>query len=281
MTPSVFMAFRTFISMVLLGALVVLAGCSGSNRLQHRSAEDAYQQGMQRFEDEDYEEAIRYFRAVFSYGRANDWADDAQLQMARAHRNNGQFRLAATEYRRFLDLYRNDELVPTAEFERAMCFFELSPRYQLDQTDTQQALSLFQLFIDRYPNHELVPEAQEHISELREKLAHKKYEAATLYETRDMYRAAALTHEVVFDQYPETTWADDALLGAIRSYIEYSAQSVQQRQAERLEKAIENYNRLVQVFPNSSLLKEAEALYEEARERLDAIEERQSLAENG
>jgi hypothetical protein len=29
------------------------------------------------------------------------------------------------------------------------------------------------------------------------------------------------------------------------------------------------------------LLKEAEALYEEARERLDAIEERQSLAENG
>lgn len=275
------MAFRTYISMALLAALVVVAGCSGSNRLQHRSPEDAYQQGMQRFENEDYDEAIRYFRAVFSYGRANDWADDAQLQMARAYRNNNQFRLAATEYRRFLELYRNDERVPTAEYERAMSYFELSPRYQLDQTDTRQALSLFQLFIDRYPNHELVPEAQEHITELREKLAHKKYEAATLYETRDMYRAAALTHEVVFDQYPETSWADDALLGAIRSYIEYSAQSVEQRQAERLQQAVENYNRLVQVFPDSPLLKEAEALYEDAQDRLAAIEERQSLADNG
>lgn len=275
------MAFRTTISIILLAALVVVAGCTGSNRLQHRSAEDAYQQGMQRFEDDDYEKAIRYFRAVFSYGRANNWADDAQLQMARAYRNNNQLRLAATEYRRFLELYRNDERVPTAEFERAMSYFELSPRYQLDQTDTQQALSLFQLFVDRYPNHELVPEAQEHIGELREKLAHKKYEAAMLYETRDMYRAAALTHEVVFDQYPETSWADDALLGAIRSYIEYSAQSVQQRQAERLERAVENYNRLVQVFPDSPLLNEAEALYEEVQDRLDAIEERQSLADNG
>ena len=275
------MALRSYIATILVAALAVLAGCSGSARLQHDSAQDAYQQGMDRFENEDYEDAIRYFRAVFSYGRANDWADDAQLQMARAYRNNNQYRLAATEYRRFLQLYRNDERVPVAEFERAMCYYRLSPRYQLDQSDTRQAISFFQLFIDRYPNHELVPEAQEHVEELRAKLAHKKYEAATLYETRDMYRAAALTHEVVFDQYPETAWADDALLGAIRSYIEYAAQSVEQRQAERLQKAIENYNRLIQVFPDSPLLKDAEALYEEAQERLSAIQERQSIADNG
>lgn len=275
------MAFRSYIATALVAVLVVLAGCSGSARLQHSSAQDAYQKGMARFENEDYEDAIRYFRAVFAYGRANDWADDAQIQMARAYRNTRQYRLAATEYRRFLQLYRNDERVPVAEYERAMSFYELSPRYQLDQTDTRRAISALQLFIDRYPNHELVPEAEEHVRELRTKLAHKKYEAATLYETRDMYRAAALTHEVVFDQYPETVWADDALLGAIRSYIEYSAQSVPRRQAERLQQAIENYNRLIQVFPESPLLKDAEALYEEAQSRLETIRERQSIADNG
>jgi len=275
------MALRSSVATILVAALVLLAGCAGSNRLQYDSAQDAYQKGMDRFESEDYEDAIRYYRAVLSYGRANDWADDAQIQMARAYRNTNQYRLAATEYRRFLQLYRNDERVPVVEFERAMCYYQLSPQYQLDQSDTQQAISFFQLFIDRYPNHELVPEAQEHVQELRAKLAHKKYEAATLYETRDMYRAAALTHEVVFDQYPETAWADDALLGAIRSYIEYAAQSVPQRQAERLEKAIENYNRLTQVFPDSPLLQDAEGLYEEAQDRLEAIQEQQSLADNG
>lgn len=275
------MALRPYIATALVAVLVALAGCSGSNQLQYTSAEDAYQKGMERFEDGEYDEAVRFFRAVFSYGRANEAADDAQIQMARAYRNNNQYRLAATEYDRFLQLYRNDERVPIAEFERAMCYYELSPRYQLDQTDTQRAISFFQLFIDRYPGHDLVPEAQEKVRELRAKLAHKKYEAATLYETRDMYRAAALTHEVVFDQYPETAWADDALLGAIRSYIEYSAQSVPQRQAERLEQAIENYNRLIQVFPDSPLLKDAEGLYEEAQQRLETIRERQSLANNG
>jgi len=275
------MAFRSYFLLVLVAALVVLAGCSGSNRLRHSSAKDAYLTGMERFEAEDYDEAIRYFRAVLSYGRANDWSDDAQLQMARAYRNNRQYRLAATEYRRFIQLYRNDERVPVAEFERAMSYYRLSPRYQLDQTDTRTAISYFQLFIDRYPNHELVPEAEKYVRELREKLAHKKHEAATLYENRGMYRAAALTYEVVFDQYPETSWADNALLGAIRSYIEYSAQSVQQRQAERLQRAIDHYNRLIQVFPDSPLLKDAESLYEQAQQRLEEVEERQSLANNG
>lgn len=275
------MVFRTYFSLFFAAALLVIAGCSGSNQLQHDSAEDAYQRGMELFEAEDYDDAIRYFRAVFSYGRANDWADDAQLHMARAYRNDRQYRLAATEYRRFLQLYRNDERAPIAEFERAMCFYELSPRYQLDQSDTQQALSLFQLFIERYPQHELVAEAEERVRTLREKLARKKYEAATLYETREMWRAAAVTHEKVFDQYPETSWADDALLGAVRSYIEYSERSIEQRQAERLQQAIEHYNRLTQVFPDSPLLDEAEGLYQEAQQQLEAVEDRQSLADNG
>lgn len=275
------MAFRSYIVWAVVAALVVLAGCSGSNRLQHNSSQEAYQKGMERFEDEDYEGAIRYFRAVFSYGRANEWADDAQLQMARAHRENKQYRLAATEYERFIQYYRNDERVPTAEFERAMCFYRLSPRYQLDQSNSRRALSAFQLFIERYPNHELASEAEERILELREKLAHKKIDAAALYANRGMYRAAALTYETAFDQYPETSWADDALLGAIRSYVEYSAMSVERRQPERLRKAIEHYNRLAQVFPDSPLLDEAESLYEQAEERLAELEERRSLADNG
>lgn len=269
------MAFRSYISLALVVALIALAGCSGSNQLQHTSAEDAYQKGMERFEAGDYEEAIRYFRAVTSsYGQASDWADDAQLQVARAYRENRQYRLAATEYERFMQLYSNDERVPVAEFERAVCFYELSPRYQLDQTDSRQALSAFQLFISRYPDHELVDEAEERVQELREKLARKKIEAASLYENRDMYRAAAVTYERAFDQYPETSWADDALLGAIRSYIEYSDMSVEQRQAERLRKAVEHYNRLTQVFPDSPLIDEATALYQQAEDRLADLGER-------
>ncbi|WP_243664856.1 outer membrane protein assembly factor BamD [Rhodothermus marinus] len=60
----------------------------------------------------------------------------------------------------------------------------------------------FQLFIDRYPNHELVDDATQKIRELRAKLARKQYEAARLYERRELYEAAAVTYEAVFDAIP-------------------------------------------------------------------------------
>ena len=44
--------------------------------------------------------------------------------------------------------------------------------------------------------------------------------------------------------------------------------SVESRQPERLQLAIDNYTRLIELFRDSPLAKEAEALYEEASGRL-------------
>jgi len=117
-----------------------------------------------------------------------------------------------------------------------------------------------------------VADAEARIKELREKLAHKAYQTGYLYERRELYRAAALSYESAFDRFPDTDWADDAIVGAIRSYIAYSDQSIQARQRDRLLPAIENYNKLLQLFPNSPLLKDAERLYGEATKRLERLQ---------
>lgn len=270
----------------LFGVLLVfgLVGCGGGNRVTHSGPEEAYTKGMAEYEEEDYETAIRYFRAVFNYGRGNEWAPDAQFQLAMAHRERGQYLVAANEFQRFQQLYRTDERVPRAQFERARAYYLQSPSYHLDQSHSQRAISLFQLFIDRYPNHELVPEAEEMVGELREKLAHKKYDAAEMYEQRRMWRAATETYERVFDQYPDTRWADNALLGAVRSYVRYADRSIQSSQAERYQQAIDFYTRLEQLFPDSPLLKQARPLRDEAQRKLEDVRERegnQSLAQDG
>lgn len=274
-----FSVLGSIVVFVLLGGLI---GCSGGQQLTYNGPQDAYEQGMAEYEEGDYEEAIRYFRAVFEYSRGNEWAPEAQFQMAMAHRRQGKHLMAANEFQRFTQLYRNHELVPRAEFERADSYYRRSPAFQLDQSDTQQAISLFQLFIERYPDHELASEAQEKVDELRAKLARKKYEAAKLYEQRDMWRAATESYELVFDQYPDTPWADDALFGAVRSYIEYADRSVEQRQAERYQQAIDHYERLTQLFPESDLLGQAEGLHREAQRKLEDVEAREeSIAREG
>lgn len=270
------------LSLVLVLGLV---GCSSSQRIRHSGPEDAYKQGMKHFEKEDYDKAIRYFRAVSSYGRGNEWAPEAQFQLAMAQRKKGKFLIAANEFKRFKQLYRNNPKVARAEYEQARAYYSRSPKYQLDQTDTRRAIELFRLFIDRHPEHKLVSEAKAKIDELRAKLAHKQFDAGQLYERRDMWRAATESYEAVFDQYPDTPWADNALFRALHSYVEYADRSVRKKQAERYQKALTKYNQLAQLFPESSLLKEAKPLRDEARRKLDRVRKRdeadQSFADDG
>jgi outer membrane protein assembly factor BamD len=179
--------------------------------------------------------------------------------LAKAYYENGEYIIAASEFGRFAEIYRSDPRAPEAEYQRALSYYQLSPSYQLDQTETKRALDEFILFANRHPNSELVPKASEYVLELRNKLAHKLYESAGLYERRELYE-------------PDTPWADDALVGAMRNFIAFSDMSIQQRQAERLQQAVDNYDRLIQIFPDSPLLKQAEQLYTQAQERLDALQ---------
>ena len=262
---------RTFRFSILIIA-VVAAGCAGGGRLRYETPKEAFDKGMERYEAGKYERATQYFQGSFDFGRTHEWADDAQLFLARAYRANREYILAASEYSRFAEIYRGDPRVPLAEFERAMTFYERSPAYQLDQTDTERGIEVFNLYMKRYPTHDSIQVATERVRELREKLARKQYNTAQLYERRELFEAAALSFEVVFDKYPDTPWADDALLGAIRTYIGFSNQSVEQRQPERLQKAIDHYQRLLQIFPDSELLKEAETYYERANTQLQRLQ---------
>ncbi len=251
---------------------LILSACGGTGRVRYETAKEAVEKGKENLDAGKYEKAIQYFQGAFDFGRTHEWAADAQFYLAQAYRANKEYLLAANEYNRFLQIYRSDPRVPQAEYELAMTYYERSPSYELDQTDTERAVDQFQLFLKRYPSNPLVPEAEVRIKELREKLAHKQYYAAQLYERRELFRAAAQYYEDTFDRFPDTEWADDALVGAMRTYMAYADQSIVARQRERLEPALQHYERLHQLFPDSPLLKEAEALYEEITRRLERLD---------
>ncbi len=272
------MRLHRITALASLLALVFLTACSGSGRVRYDSPREAVEKGIEQYEAGKYDKAILYLQGAFDFGRTHEYAADAQLYLARAYRGNKDYLLAANEYTRFIQIFRSDPRVPEAEYELAMTYYDRSPAYQLDQTDTERAIEQFQLFLNRYPNHEKAEDATMRIRELREKLAHKQYEAGKLYERRELFEAAAYSYEAAFDRFPDTQWADDALLGAMRAYLAYSDASVRARQRERLQPAIEHYQRLIQLFPDSPLLKEAEALYEQIMERIKRLDETEETA---
>ena len=249
---------------VALLSVLLFAGCGSSSRLRYDTPQEAFDKGKALYDEGEYERAAQYFQGAFDFGRAHEYAADAQLYLARAYRANREYLLAANEFTRFTQIYRSDPRIPDAEYELAMTYYDRSPAYQFDQTDTRRAIEQFRLFITRYGSHPLVADAQARIGELRERLARKQFSVAQMYERIKRFEAAALSYETLFDQYYDTSLADDGLLGAMRNYLEFGKASVEARQKERYQLVIDDYERMIQIFPDSPLVKDAEVYYDEA-----------------
>jgi outer membrane protein assembly factor BamD len=262
---------RSGSSITLLTSILFVSSCASSGGSSSTSPEEAFERGKSSFERGKYSRAIEQLQSVFEYGRAHEWADDTQYLLADSYFMTEQYLLSANEYDRFAQLYPNDERTEEAEYKRALSYYRLSPPFQLDQSDTERAISNLRLFLGKYPASERSSDIGRMIDELLEKLALKRTEAARMYVRQEQYLAAALTFERVLADYPNTSYADDALLGAMEAYVGYAEASVLSRKAERYSKAVDTYNRLIQLFPSSDILKDAEAVYDEAAKQLRAL----------
>lgn len=241
-----------------------LAACNGAGNIRADSVQEAYNRGMLEYEQGDFLRASEYLRIVFDFGRSNEFADEAQIYLAKALFEDGKYLLAATEFTRFIDLYPSDSRVEEAEYERIRSYYELSPNFRLDQSDSERAIAYIRSFLTRYPNSVYVEELQAMHDELTEKLARKKYTAGELYERRELFEAAIITYEQMIEEFPTSPLADDALLGSLRAKVRYAEASIAARQPERFQDALDAYNRLLELFPSSPLLRQAEEMYDRA-----------------
>ena len=265
-----------------LGFLVVLAflavGC-GAGPETFSSAQQAYERGVEAFERERYDRAIEFFRAALDFGRTSELADDAQLYLARSYAGSRQYLLAGNEFTRFIEFYRGDPRAEQAAYERIQAYAALSPRYELDQTDTRQAINYVRLYLQQYPTSPNAEAAATLADELREKLARKLYESGRLYERRELYEAATLTYRDVLAEYPTSEYADDALAAAVLSQTLYAEGSIPSLQKARFQEALRIYDQLQTLFPQSPLLATTQDAYDRAYRGLQVANGRSAPVE--
>jgi len=249
-----------------LAGVLSLAACSGAAQSVAASADEALARGNEAMQQRRYDRAAEHYTAALAFGRATTVAREAQLGLARAFAGDEQYLRAGQEYTRYIEFYSDDPQREAIEFERLQAYAALSPDYELDQTDTITAIDYIRLYVQRYPTGANAARAAAMLDELTEKLARKRFESARLYERRSLYEAAVITFRSVLEDYPASTWADDALLGALRAQTRFAEESILARQAERFAEAIALYERIEELFPGSPVLAEAVSI----RDRADA-----------
>ena len=176
--------------------------------------------------------------------------DNAQYYLADSRYQRGEYILGAYEFSKLIKTMPASEFVPKAQFMLAECYYELSPDFRLDQKYTKKAISEFQAFIDFFPTNEKVKEAEKKISELNDKLAHKEYNTASLYETMGDYRSALIYYTNVIDDYHDTQYAPTALYDKINLLVSIN----------RDDEALQEISKFLERYPNNNRTKELEEL---------------------
>jgi outer membrane protein assembly factor BamD len=235
---------------VVVILLWMFGGCSSQEATQTPGAEERFAAAMVLFNDEDYREAIEAFRVITLQYQGSAVADDAQFYLAESHYRAGEYVLAAYEYEMLYKTMPTSEYVPSARFQRAMCFRELSPGADLDQKDTRKAIDEFQAFIEYHPTDPRVPTAEQYIRELNTKLAEKDYNSGLIYMKMEYFKSAVIYFDLVLERYHDTPYAEPALLKKAEALYRRKRYSEARREIELF----------LRKYPESALRSEAEQL---------------------
>lgn len=196
----------------------------------------------------------------------------------------GDFNFAGYQFERFLKSYSKSDKAAEAAFLGAKSYYMLSPRYSLDQTDTDKALTKLQAFINTYPDSEYQQEANAMARELTTKKEKKAYEIARQF-TRlgksyildySISAVAALDNFVA--DHPGSVFREDALYLKVQATTNLALNSTLSKKKERLQEARAAYNNLLKYYPETKYARDAKDLVEKVDKEIETSIAQENLS---
>lgn len=224
---------------------------------------------MEYYEQGNYDRALQLFDVMQAYYRTKPEGETIAYLTAECYYHKEDYIIASSYYKRFVSKYPFSQHAEEALYKSATCYYIISPKITLDQSDTYTAISEYQNFIDVYPQSPKVAEANGRIDTLRMKLEEKEYDICRLYFKMEEYQAAITTYEAFLREHPTTAYREEILNNMVINYYRYAENSVKSKQRERYELALEKYNTLCYVFPESEYIAKLEPTITKIREKLE------------
>lgn len=260
-----------FISIVML-FVVTFMSCNSYNKLlKSTDNELKYQTAISLYEKEDYNRALQMFDVLQSAYRGKPQAEDIAYYTAECYYNMKDYIIASHYYKRYVVNFPFGKNAEDAMFRSACCYYLESPNISLDQTDSYTAISEFQNFVDLYPKSVLVDSANMLIDTLRYKIVEKDFNTCMLYYKMEEYQAAITSFENFIKENPATHHREEIINYMVLTYYNYARKSVEEKQRERYELALEKFNTLMYMYPESEYIASLEPVIEKVKVELTNI----------
>ncbi|MDY5969576.1 MAG: outer membrane protein assembly factor BamD [Bacteroidales bacterium] len=265
---------KNFSFTLIIMSIMSLGGCNGYNGLLKSNDYDAkYAAAVKYFEEGSYTRATQLFENIQLYYHGKELAEDVNWYYAQCLIKQGSYYSAAYQLNNFMRRYPYSSRAEEAAFQFAHCQYLESPEYSLDQSLTHNAVDALERFSERYPQSVHIPEVNKYLDVLRGKLMRKDYEIAVGYYNIEEYRAAYVALNEFLNNYPDSPLREDAMFYALRSAYEYGANSRKDKVKERLQVAVNDFDRFYALFSDSKYIKQAQKIYSDSKAIIASIED--------
>ena len=279
------MFFRTKYFYFLLLVIVTLNSCGEYQKvLKKPNTKAKYELAEKLYNEGDFKKANRLFEQIAPGYVGKPQGERVMFFFANSYFEIKDYNFAGYQFERFLKSYPKSDKASEAAFLGAKSYYMLSPRYSVDQTDTDKALTKLQLFINLYPESEYFAEANIMARELTTKKERKEFEVAKQFTKLgksyilDYSISAIAALDNFISDNPGSIYREDALYLKIEATTNLAINSTENRKKERLEEAKIAYNNLFKYYPDTKYAEVANDLIEEVDEQLNNYSEQENLS---
>ncbi|MBN2215101.1 MAG: outer membrane protein assembly factor BamD [Bacteroidales bacterium] len=250
-------------NLLLIVCVALFLSCGGYERLLKSTDSNLkYKKAFEYYNKGDYAKAGTLFEQIASFFRGTTKADSVYFYQAMTYFKQNDFILAGHAFKTFSDTYGNSPFAEDATFYVGYCYYLTSPRPELDQADTYQAIQSLRLFLIRYPNSDRKEQCEKMIAEMRDKLVEKSFISARLYFDLEDYKASIVALNNSLSEYPESKYREDIMFLIVKSNYMLAVNSIPGKQKERFQSTVDEYYSFITEFPESKYRKDADKIFE-------------------
>ncbi len=141
--------FKKLIFFLFLISSVALISCSKYQKLLKGADNEAkYEAAIDYYEKDDYYRALQLFDPLIAVYRGTKKAETLYYYYAYCYYKQQDYILASYYFKRFVKNSPNSDKAEECVYLSAYCTYLDSPKYNLDQTNTYEAIKDLQLFIN-------------------------------------------------------------------------------------------------------------------------------------
>ncbi len=263
----------------ILFCLLFLVSCNEYQKvLKNEDVKAKYDLAEKYYEEGDFRRAKRLFEQIAPKYVGKPQGERVMFFFADTYFKTEDYYLSGYQFERFIKSYSKSDKIQEASYLEAKSYYKLSPKYSLDQTDTDKALSKLQTFINTYPESEYFADANTMAQELTTKKEKKEIEIAKQFDKLGEFNYPILVSAIAaLDNFitdnPGSAYREDAFYYRVKASTNLAMNSTPDRMQGRLKEALDMYNALMKSYPETKYQKEASSLYKKITKELEGFQE--------